>query len=53
MSYSYRFTAQVLRQQDEIIAWYADQSKQAAESFVDELYGIIDRIQLFYPYQSA
>lgn len=31
MSYSYRFTVQTLKQQYEIITWYARQSAKAAE----------------------
>ncbi|HLR01101.1 MAG TPA: type II toxin-antitoxin system RelE/ParE family toxin [Sphingobacterium sp.] len=44
MSYKYHFTTRVLKQQDEIITWYAERSLQAAEVFVDELYKIIDSI---------
>lgn len=44
MSYSHRFTVQTLKQQDEIITWYARQSAKAAEQFVEGLYEIVDKI---------
>ena len=46
MSYKYRFSKDALKERDEIVAWYAEQSEQATKKFVVELDEIMSKICL-------
>ncbi len=44
MNYKYRFSKRALKQQEQIIKWYAPKSLKAAENFANGLYQVIEEI---------